>query len=56
MEPIEQEAGCAPEPVAGFREDSAGWCGHDVRVLRLAQVAISTLASVASKLWQKFEV
>lgn len=35
METIEQEAECAPEPVASFREDLAGWCGNHVSVLRL---------------------
>ena len=50
MEPTEQEAGWAVEPVASFREDPAGWCGNHVCVLRLARAAISTLASVASKL------
>jgi hypothetical protein len=38
MEPIEQEAGWAAEPVGSF--SSAGWCGNHVCVLRLAQAAI----------------
>jgi len=50
MELIEQEAGWAAEPFASFRENPAGWCGIHVCVLRLAQAAISTLASVVSKL------